>query len=113
LKHLKGQLKLKHRHANWSEFIESFRYIVKYKKGKDNVVADALSRQHVLLAELDIKVLGLESIKELYAHDSYFGAPYSKCSQGKGWENFHFHDGFLFWVNKLYIPDCSLHIMFL
>jgi hypothetical protein len=84
LKHLKGQLKLKHRHANWSEFIESFPYIVKYKKGKDNVVADALSRQHVLLAELDIKVLGLECIKELYAHDLYFAAPYSKCSHGKG-----------------------------
>jgi hypothetical protein len=70
LKCLKGQLKLKRGHANWSEFIESFPYIVKYKKGKDNVVADALSRQHVLLAELDIKVLGLEGIKELYAHDS-------------------------------------------
>jgi hypothetical protein len=44
LKHLKGQLKLNKRHAKWCEFIESFPYIVKYKKGKDNVVADALSR---------------------------------------------------------------------
>jgi hypothetical protein len=44
LKHLKGQLKLKHRHANSSEFIESFPYIVKYKKGKDNVLAYALSQ---------------------------------------------------------------------
>jgi hypothetical protein len=43
-KHLKGQLKLKCRHANCSDFIESFSYIVKYKKGKDNVVADALSQ---------------------------------------------------------------------
>jgi hypothetical protein len=113
LKHLKGQLKLNRRHAKWSEFIESFPYIVKYKKGKDNVVADALSRRHVLLAELDAKVLGLESIKELYAHDSYFAAPYSKCSLGKGWEKFHFHDGFLFRANKLCIPDSSLRIMLL
>jgi hypothetical protein len=44
LKHLKGQLKLNRRHAKWCEFIESFPYIVKYKKGKDNVVAAALSR---------------------------------------------------------------------
>jgi hypothetical protein len=29
LKHLKGQLKLNKRHAKWSEFIESFPYIVK------------------------------------------------------------------------------------
>ena len=29
------------RHAKWAEFIESFPYIIKYKKGKDNVIADA------------------------------------------------------------------------
>jgi len=59
LKHLKGQLKLNRRHAKWSEFIESFPYIVEYKKGKDNVVADALSRRHALLSHLDSKILGL------------------------------------------------------
>ena len=111
LKHLKGQLKLNRRHAKWSEFIESFPYIVKYKKGKDNVVADALSRRHVLLAQLDTKIFGLESIKDLYAQDSYFAAPFSKCSTGRGWEKFHLHDGFLFRANKLCIPDCSLRIM--
>jgi hypothetical protein len=31
-------------HSDHEKFIESFPYIVKYKKGKDNVVADALSR---------------------------------------------------------------------
>ena len=34
LKHLKGQLKLNKRHAKWSEFIEFFPFIVKYKKGR-------------------------------------------------------------------------------
>jgi hypothetical protein len=34
LKHLKGQLKLNRRHAKWCEFIESFPYVVKYKKRK-------------------------------------------------------------------------------
>jgi hypothetical protein len=43
LKYLKGQAKLNRRHAKWVEFIETFPYIVKYKKGKDNVVDDALS----------------------------------------------------------------------
>ena len=32
LKYLKGQAKLNHRHAKWDEFIETFSYIVKYKK---------------------------------------------------------------------------------
>ncbi|CAA7038794.1 unnamed protein product [Microthlaspi erraticum] len=45
LKHLKGQQKLNKRHARWVEFIETFPYVIKYKKGKDNVVADALSRR--------------------------------------------------------------------
>jgi hypothetical protein len=96
LKHLKSQLKLNKRHAKWSEFIESFPYIVKYKKGKDNVVADALSRCHVLLSQLDAKILGLESIKDLYATDSYFAEPFLKCGDGKGWKKSMSMMGFCF-----------------
>lgn len=40
LKYFKGQTKLNKRHAKWSEFIESFPYVIKYIKGKENVVAD-------------------------------------------------------------------------
>jgi len=60
LKYLKGQAKLNRRHVKWVEFIETFLFIVKYKKGKDNVVADALSQKSVLLNQLEVKVLGLE-----------------------------------------------------
>ena len=49
LKYLKGQNKLNRRHAKWSEFIEAFPYVIKYKQGKENVVADALSRRYALL----------------------------------------------------------------
>ncbi|XP_040966211.1 uncharacterized protein [Gossypium hirsutum] len=48
LKHLKGQTKLNKRHAKWVEYLESFPYVIKYKKGKENVVADALSRRYAL-----------------------------------------------------------------
>ncbi|XP_056864057.1 uncharacterized protein LOC130511197 [Raphanus sativus] len=40
-----GQQKLNKRHARWVEFIETFPYVIKYKQGKENVVADALSRR--------------------------------------------------------------------
>ncbi|WVZ97848.1 LOW QUALITY PROTEIN: hypothetical protein U9M48_043357 [Paspalum notatum var. saurae] len=36
LKHIRSQAKLNKRHAKWVEFIESFPYIIKHKKGKDN-----------------------------------------------------------------------------
>ncbi|XP_033139473.1 uncharacterized protein LOC117131451, partial [Brassica rapa] len=45
LKYLKGQSKLSKRHARWVEFIETFPYVIKYKQGKENIVADALSRR--------------------------------------------------------------------
>ena len=113
LKYLKGQAKLNRRHAKWVEFIESFPYLVKYKKGKDNVVADALSRKVILLNQLDVKVPGLENLRALYPSDHDFAEPYLKCKNGKGWEKFHVHDGFLFRANKLCVPDSSIRLLLL
>ncbi|CAA7013689.1 unnamed protein product [Microthlaspi erraticum] len=79
--HFKGQQKLNKRHARWAEFIETFPYVIKYKKGKDNVVADALSRRYTLLSTLDAKLLGFEQIKELYASDADFSDIYQACSK--------------------------------
>ncbi|XP_060196232.1 uncharacterized protein LOC132625623, partial [Lycium barbarum] len=45
LRYLKSQGKLNRRHAKWVEFIETFPYVIAYKQGKENVVADALSRR--------------------------------------------------------------------
>lgn len=86
LKYLKGQTKLNKRHAKWSEFIESFPYVIKYIKGKENVVADALSRKCMLVTKLELNVIGFEHIKDLYAHDVSFAIPYAKCLSHKTWE---------------------------
>jgi hypothetical protein len=75
--------------------------LVKHKKGKDNVVADALSWKNILLTQLDIKVPSLENLCDLYATDHDFSAPYSMCTSGKAWDKYHIHDGFLFHANKL------------
>ena len=66
-----------------------------------------------MLTQPNAKILGLESIKELYTKDSYFVEPYCNCGDGKGWEKFHLHDGFLFRANKLCIPDCSVRLLLL
>jgi hypothetical protein len=72
-----------------------------------------LSRRHALLTQLDAKILGLESIKELYPTDLYFAEPYSKCCDGRGWVKFHVNDGFLFRANKFCILECSVRILLL
>ncbi|XP_074278621.1 uncharacterized protein LOC141602215 [Silene latifolia] len=72
LKHIHGQQKLNQRHAKWVEFLQSFTFSSKYKTGSSNVVADALSRRHSLLIELDARILGFEHIKELYKSDPEF-----------------------------------------
>ncbi|RDX98221.1 Retrovirus-related Pol polyprotein from transposon 17.6, partial [Mucuna pruriens] len=45
LKHLKGKGKLNKRHAKWLEYIEQFPYVIEYKKGKENIVVNALSKR--------------------------------------------------------------------
>ena len=42
------------------EFIETFPYVIKYKQGKENIVADALSRRYALMSTLNAKLLGFE-----------------------------------------------------
>jgi len=113
LKHIQSQGKLNRRHAKWVEFIESFPYVVKHKKGKENVIADALSRRYTLLNKLDYKIFGLETIKDLYANDPDFKEVLVHCKDGKGWNKFIVSDGFVFRANKLCIPASSVRLLLL
>lgn len=107
LKYLKNQKNLHKRHAKWIAFIETFPYVVKYKKGKDNVVADALSRRYEILVTLNAKVMGFEYIKELYENDSDFSQIFQSCANG-AFQKFYKNEGFLFKENRLCVPLCSL-----
>ncbi|CAL0313886.1 unnamed protein product [Lupinus luteus] len=107
LKYLKGQGKLNKRHARWVEFLEQFPYVVKHKKGKANVVADALSRRHTLLSVLETKLFGLECIKEQYEHDKDFSQLYASCVHSA--HNGYFrHNDFLFKEKQLCVPKSSI-----
>uniref|UniRef100_A0A2N9GSJ0 CCHC-type domain-containing protein n=1 Tax=Fagus sylvatica TaxID=28930 RepID=A0A2N9GSJ0_FAGSY len=81
LKHLKGQGKLNQRHARWLEYIETFPYVIRYKQGKENIVADALSRRYVLLTSMSAKLLGFEYVKDMYADDADFSDVYKACDK--------------------------------
>jgi hypothetical protein len=42
LKYIEGQSKLNRRHAKMVEFMESFPYVINYKKGQVNVVGNVM-----------------------------------------------------------------------
>ena len=89
------------------EFIEAFPYVIRYKQGKENVAADALSRRYALISTLDAKLLGFEHIKDLYADDRDFSAEHQACEKFASGKYFR-HEGYLFRENTLCVPSCSL-----
>ncbi|XP_017644431.1 uncharacterized protein LOC108485084 [Gossypium arboreum] len=110
LKHFKGQTKLNKLHAKWVEYLESFPYVIKYKKGKENVVADALSRRYALVNLIDYKLLGFEFMKDLYETDADFGEIYKSCLHG-AIDKYFQHEGYLFLEGKMCIPQGSVQEM--
>jgi hypothetical protein len=113
LKHIRSQAKLNHRHTKWVEFIESFPYVIKHKKGKENIIADALSRRYTMLSQLDFKIFGLEAIKSQYSHDDDFKDVLLNCKDGKTWNKFVLANEFIFRANKLCIPASFVRLLLL
>ena len=100
-------------HAKWVELIETFPYVIKHKKGKENVIADALSRRYTMLSQLDFKIFGLETIKDQYVHDAEFKDVLQNCKEGRTWNKFVVNDGFVFRACKLCIPAWSVRLLLL
>ena len=85
--------------------------MIRYTKGKENIVADALSRRYVLLNSLETKLLGFEHIKTLYATNADFKDIYASCEKfGRG--KYFKNDGFIFFENRLCVPNSSLRELF-
>jgi len=91
---------LNRRHAKWVEFIETVPYIIKNKQGKENIVADALSRRFVLLHTMNTRLPGFEYVKELYDNDSDFAEIYNARGHS-AFGKFYLMDGYLFKENIL------------
>jgi hypothetical protein len=71
LEYIKSQTTLSRRQARWLETLQSVTYEVKYKPGKTNVVADALSRIPYL-SNISAITINFEDLQPLYEKDSYF-----------------------------------------
>ncbi|XP_057526371.1 uncharacterized protein LOC130805605 [Amaranthus tricolor] len=107
LKYINSQHKFSSRHARWVEFMQTFDFSARYKVGKTNIIADALSRKHCMIGILGSKILGFEFIKDQYQTCPDFADIYKLCHdtpQGL----FSIHQGYLFKGNKLCIPKLPL-----
>jgi hypothetical protein len=94
LVHLQTQKNLSGRQARWLDQLQSYDFELVYKKGEDNVVADALSRIPSPTTTIKLLAVNRESlnnisevgvakeitdkIKEQYPKDSYFGPVYQQ-----------------------------------
>jgi len=87
--------------------------VIKHKKGKDNVIADALSGRYTMLSQLDHKIIGLEIIKSLYATYLDFKEAFEHCRDGRTWNKYSLIDGLLFRAKKLCVPASSVRLLFL
>ena len=95
------------RQRRWVELLQEFSFEIKFRPGKSNQGADALSQRVVALAiTLLSSDLPDEVLKEL-PHDEFFG-PLSQevqnLSARKHLEEYTYKDGLLFFQNRLCIP---------
>ena len=87
--------------------MESFSYVIKYKKGQVNVVVDALSRRYALIFMLNARLMGFEQVKYQYANYSNFVNVIVECAKG-ACDGFFMHEGYLFKIGGMCIPSGSL-----
>ncbi|GJZ55360.1 hypothetical protein Tco_0610553 [Tanacetum coccineum] len=79
-----------------------------FSKVRNNKMVDALSRKTTLLVSISNKVVGFDSIKELYASDEYFRNTWIELETKQHRGEFLSLDSYLFKRNCLYIPNTSL-----
>ncbi|CAN6566578.1 unnamed protein product [Malus baccata var. baccata] len=99
------QQKLTPKQARWQEFLAEFDYKLEYKQGKENVVADALSRRVELMAMVlkpQSHLLG--RVREGLSHDVQAKNIVEFVKDGKT-RRFWLEDGLLYTKGKrIYIP---------
>jgi hypothetical protein len=107
------QEKLNQKHAKWVEYMQNFTFVIKHILGTANKVVDALRRKCLLLQEFQVKTLGFENLRDMYAGDVDFGEVYEAAENlvlkdQSPWIDYMIQEGFLFIGNQLCIPNFSM-----
>ncbi|KAA0054242.1 reverse transcriptase [Cucumis melo var. makuwa] len=95
-------------HARWISFLQRFDFVIKHQGGKENKVADALSRKNSLLTLLSSEIIAFKHLPDLYKEDVDFAEIWYKCNNYLKANDYHIVEGFLFKGEQLCIPHTSL-----
>lgn len=95
-------------HARWIVFLEKFNYVFVHNSGSLNKVANALSRQALLLSTLHNELVGFEAFKDQYVEDEDFSKIWDACNKHAPSRDFVIREGFLFREQQLCVPKSSL-----
>ena len=108
LKWIFTQPDLNMRQRRWVEYLQEFSFEIKFRPGKDNQAADALSRRVTALAISLVNLTLPDEVQQLILQDEFFGPLISEIlRQGnqKHLADYTFKDGLLFFKKRLCILD--------
>lgn len=97
---------LNYRHGHWVEYLQTYSFVLKHRKGVKNHGANALSHHSSLLSVMNVKVTGFERLKEKYESCSDFKDIFLTLQSGQSntTNGFHLEASYQFKSNKLCIP---------
>ena len=102
--YFQNQKKISPKQARWQDFLAEFDYIMEYKPGKTNVIADALSRKAELATLSRVTCDFADRIKEGLNQDLLTKNLMEMAREGKT-RKFWVEGGLLFTVgNRMYVP---------
>ena len=59
--------------------MQSYTFVLKHRSRGSNMIADALSRRHLLLTVMQVEVIGFDELKNLYQEDLDFAKAWKAC----------------------------------
>ena len=102
---LQSQKKLSARHGRWTDFLQDFTFSLRHRPGRDNRVADALSRRVHTLQISQAAITGFDQLPLLYANCPDFQEAWRSATQSTLTSDEYREDsGYLFFHNRLCIP---------
>ena len=107
LRFLHSQKKLSARHAKWSEVLQEFTFSLRHRPGRDNKVADALSRRQHTLQLSQAAITGFNHLPLIYKDCPDFREVWQKAQLANATQSlaeYRVEAGFLFFHNLLCVP---------